>query len=33
MSANEQGFLGGLENWVAWTWLRIRETGMFSNRN
>jgi len=33
MSSEELGCLGGLENWVAWTWLRMREAMMFSGRN
>jgi hypothetical protein len=33
MSPDEEGFLGGLENWVAWTWLRMREPMMFSGKN
>jgi hypothetical protein len=33
MSREEMGLLGSLENWVAWTWLRMREAMMFSGRN
>jgi hypothetical protein len=33
MSAEEQGFLGSLENWVAWTWLGMREVTKFTGRN
>jgi hypothetical protein len=33
MSADEQGFLGSLENWVAWTWLGMREATKFTGRN